>query len=91
MSDPIRSLARLIAETDTELLVADGFEQAFIGIVYRCADDPIACYDREKCLKILMKRDGMTEEEAEEFFEFNIGGAWVGDLTPCYLQVMSMN
>jgi hypothetical protein len=30
-------------------------------------------------------RDGMTWEEAEEYFEFNQMGAWVGDSTPCFL------
>jgi len=27
----------------------------------------------------------MTWEEAEEYFEFNQMGAWVGDSTPCFL------
>ena len=29
--------------------------------------------------------DGMTEEEAVEYFEFNIIGAWMGEETPCFL------
>jgi len=32
-----------------------------------------------------MKRDGMTEEEADEFFIFNIECAHVGDYTPIYM------
>jgi hypothetical protein len=27
----------------------------------------------------------MTEEDAEEFFEFNTQGAYVGKSTPCFL------
>ena len=27
----------------------------------------------------------MTNEEAIEFFEYNIQGAWVGEGTPCYV------
>jgi hypothetical protein len=26
----------------------------------------------------------MSHEEAEEFFEFNVIGSWVGDYTPCF-------
>lgn len=31
-----------------------------------------------------MTRDGMSLEDAEEFFEFNVIGSWVGDGTPCF-------
>ena len=31
------------------------------------------------------KRDGMTQEEALEFFEFNVVGAWVGEQTPIFV------
>jgi len=27
----------------------------------------------------------MTQEDAQEFFEFNQFGAWVGEGTPCFL------
>jgi hypothetical protein len=36
-----------------------------------------------------MERDGMTEEEAIEFFEFNVVGAYVGGGTPVYVRVGS--
>ena len=32
-----------------------------------------------------MTRDGMTYEEAIEFFEFNIKGSWMGEYTPVYI------
>ncbi len=46
---------------------------------------PLAVYDREKCLEILCKRDGVTYEEAEECFSFNTEGAWLGPNTPLVL------
>lgn len=71
---------------DETLLLADGFEGAFIGISSRGFNGPpCAVYDRNKCIGILMLRDGMTFEEAEEFFDFNVGGAWLGYQTPIYL------
>jgi hypothetical protein len=32
----------------------------------------------------------MTEDEAEEYFEFNVIGAWVGHGTPVFVQRMKM-
>ena len=49
----------------------DGFEDALIG--YECTlNDPVrAIYDVDKCIKILINRDGMTDKEAWEYFEYN--------------------
>ena len=30
-------------------------------------------------------KDGMTDEEAMEYFEFNVVGAWMGEGTPIFL------
>lgn len=70
------------------MLLADGFEAAFLGVINPIAvgHKAIAVYDRAKCIEILVERDGMTEEEAEEFFEFNTAGAYAGDQTPVYLE-----
>jgi hypothetical protein len=48
---------------------------------------PIVVYDSAKVIDILIERDGMTHEEAEEFFSFNIEGAWVGEQTPVWLRI----
>jgi len=42
-------------------------------------------YDAEKVIKVLMTMDEMTEEEALEYFEFNIVGAYVGEETPLFI------
>ena len=65
------------------VLLADGFEDAFIGIG-RQFGYPIAVYDRNKCVEILMK--DMSEEEAIEYFSFNVEGAYVGDKTPIFME-----
>jgi hypothetical protein len=61
----------------------DGYNDCIIGTCYRFGQEPIVAYSRNKIIKKLMKE--MTEEEAEEYFEFNIIGAWVGDKTPCFI------
>jgi len=56
------------------MLLADGFEDAFIGVAVRNGAE-CAVYDRDKCIKILIERDGMTEDEALDYFEYNVIGS----------------
>jgi hypothetical protein len=62
----------------------DGYDDCIVGIVERCKQSPIICYDKQKILEKHME-DGMNIDEAEEFFEYNKAGAWVGDKTPCFI------
>ena len=72
------------------MLLADGFEKAFVGVVHRYGlHVPVAAYNLEKCIEILMQ-DGMTREEAEEYFDFNVIGAWVGESTPFFIEPLSL-
>lgn len=71
-------------EGNEEVLLASGFEAAFLGIAWQF-NKPFAVYDRSLCIKILMERDGMSEDGADEFFEFNVQGAYVGEHTPAFL------
>lgn len=67
------------------LLEPASMDAAIVGLVSSCGSgDPVVCYDRSKVIAILMQ-DGMDEEEAEEFFEFNVIGAYMGPATPVYL------
>jgi hypothetical protein len=70
-----------------ELLVMDGYDDCIVGVVTRMGQDPIICYDTTKIISSLVSQ-GMTEEEAEEYFHFNQLGAWVGDHTPCFLTTL---
>ena len=64
-----------------KILLADGFDDAFIGIEYGIR----ALYDIDECVEILMERDDMNEDEAIEFFDFNVAGAYVGKHTPNFV------
>jgi len=73
---------------DTELLQADGFDEAIVGYAEVWTDKGrgiVMAYDREKCIDVLMERDGMDRDEAVEYFEFNVAGAYVGEMTPCFV------
>lgn len=66
-------------------LLADGFEKAFIGLG-RYGNKNLAVYDYEKCVLILMKKENWSEEEAIEWMEYNVVGAWVGEYTPVFVE-----
>ena len=70
---------------DEEFLLADGFDEAIIGV----DKDLIICYDQEKCIEILSK--DMSYEEASEYFWFNTVGAYVGDKTPKFIQLFKLD
>ena len=72
------------------MLIADGFDKAFIGIGHRAASQDVAVYDYHKCSKVLVRRDGMTLEEAYEWLDFNVVGSYVGDLTPIFVERISI-
>lgn len=80
----------MIREEEPELLLADGFEDAIVGLadgirLHSTGAAPVVVYDYEKCIQILMQTSSMSEEEAEEYFEFNTIGAWAGPETPIFL------
>lgn len=81
---------RINAVEDETFLKADGFDEAIIGTAYgttvRDDEGPVLVYDMQKCIDILM--DGavdMTREEAIEYFDFNVLGAFVGPQTPIFV------
>lgn len=66
---------------DETFLIADGFDEAIIGV-----DETTMrlIYSVKKCIDILM--NDMSEEDAIEYFNFNVSGAYVGDKTPIWCQ-----
>ena len=67
---------------DTELLTADGFNKAIIGVSEDFNQPIRLIYSVSKCLDILMV--DMEYDEAIEYFNFNVCGAYVGEKTPIW-------
>lgn len=78
----IESTLEQCLDDEEEVILADGFEEAFMGIA-RQFGKPFAVYSFEKCLEILQRE--MTEEDAIEYFYYNVEGAWVGENTPAFM------
>ena len=71
--------------SDDALSLGEEFETAVIGLARR-ADRIVLVYSSERVIDILMAGGIESEEEAQEFFEFNVTGAYHGSGTPyfCY-------
>jgi hypothetical protein len=81
-------LSEILEEKCPEALLADGFENAILGISYRCGSNPVVSYDYWKCIAILEKEHNMTIDDAIEYFEFNVVGAYVGEGTPTFVETL---
>lgn len=67
--------------------MADGFDDAIIGM--ECSGDvPRVVYSIQLMVHVLCERDGMTEDDAIDFINYNVVGAYVGEGTPIYVDVM---
>ena len=77
-------IRKTVAEYNEEALFMDGFDDAIVGICSQFGRPPVAAYDKEKVIKILMKN--MSREEAEEFWEYNQIGSWMGENTPVFIE-----
>ena len=67
-------------------ITVDGFDSAKIGVMSRAGQDDIFVYDYQRCIAILMERDQLSEEDAEEWMEVNVVSAWIGDWTPGFVR-----
>ncbi len=67
-------------------VILSDLDNAIIGIVEDFNGRRIL-YSKEKILNILMVRDGMSMDEAEEFYDYNILGLYAGEQNPVFLDL----
>jgi len=73
-----------LMEDNPAALFADGFDDAIIGVARRCSQPTLVAYSYSKAVAILCEQ-GLSHEEATEYMEFNVVGAWVGENTPVWI------
>ena len=90
--DPIRATIHIVSggndmegHYNGQRLKVDGHDDAVIGMGNSFGRSHVLIYDSEKIIQKLMKRDKMTYEEAQEFFEFNIVGSYNGPGMPIFV------
>jgi hypothetical protein len=71
-------------EDDTLFLEPAMFDEAILGIAESAGMQAVVAYDRQVCIEVLMRMD-MDRDEAEEYFEFNVAGSYMGEGTPVFI------
>lgn len=77
-----------LAEENPEAVFFTGLEDAIVGIARQWSKKPLVVYDAERIIRIFEERDGMTREDAEEFYSFNVACVWAGEGTPLILETV---
>jgi hypothetical protein len=73
-----------IDDMDPDLLMLPPeFDEAVLGMAERAGGLMVVAYDRSRVVDVLQR--GMPRELAEEWYEFNIVQAWMGEGTPLFI------
>ena len=87
MNEFLEGLAMIYGD-DVETMMMDvTLDEAFIGIATTFGEKIRAVYDINKVIDLL-QRQGMTYEEAEEYFDYKIVGAYEGEQAPIFMHTM---
>jgi len=68
-------------DLDETTLFAEGLDDAILGVETRSRR---IIYSIQAVLNVFMSRDDMSYDDALEFFDFNIGDAYMGEQTPIW-------
>lgn len=74
-----------VKEKFPEMVFFDDLDEAFIGISRIPGEDYVACYSYSKIKEIMIK-GGMNGQDADEYIEYNVLGAYVGPGTPLVIE-----
>lgn len=81
-----RDIMEELHQLNPDVLEADGFRPAIIGYTMSHSMKPVLVYDADHCCEILME-DGMSDDEAWEYLEYNTFGAYMGPDTPIFVRL----
>ena len=83
-----KRILEVLTNENPDAIVYEDMDDALIGI-YRgdlarqdMQDNSIAVYSYVKVIETYIKRDGMSEEVAVEFYDFNVAGGYIGEYQP---------
>ena len=80
----------LCEDVGEELMFWEGLDDAIVGTTLNKDCATIVVYDHDKCIQCLMEH-GMNHIDAIEFFDYNILGAYIGELTPEIIRTVHWN
>lgn len=79
-------IEEFVESFNEDALMMDGYDDCIVGMIERFGNVPYVAYDYGKVIDKLIA-EGMTSEEAEEYLQYNMLGAYVGESTPCFIHI----
>lgn len=94
-SHPMISFVKYIDESwndlskyNNEMLFFNDYSaNSLVGLLFKHETNIVAVYDDHLCVQSLIE-EGMGEEEAIEYFEYNTRGSYVGENSPVFLTLL---
>lgn len=80
----MRGSDMISCEEMDEMIIFPDFDDCVAGYCIRFGQPLIIIYDYPKVIEKLIS-EGMNEEEALDWFNFNTIGTWAGETTPAFL------
>jgi len=87
--EKLERVRQMVAEwmgPDDEVAFFDGLEDAIIGVASQYTQPPLVVYDERAIIDHFIDEEHMTEEEALDWYGYNVADLWVGDGTPLILK-----
>lgn len=75
----------LIDEIAEGAIILDGFDDCIIGLTEEFGNNIRILYSTQKIIDKLLIDSEMTEEDAWEYYSFNIVGGYYGEQNPIFL------
>jgi hypothetical protein len=82
------SLDELSKYNNEMLFLNDYNANSLVGVCFRDGKKVVSVYDDYLCIQSLVESDGMEDEDAIEYFEYNTRGSYVGENTPAFLTLL---
>jgi hypothetical protein len=82
------SLDKLSKYNNEMLFLNDYNANSLVGVCFRHEKKVVSVYDDYLCIQSLVESDGMEDEDAIEYFEYNTRGSYVGENTPAFLTLL---
>ena len=80
-------IKEILEAINPDAVVLEGFNAAIIGICSRPGMEDVLAYNKSMILEILEIDHNMEEDEALEYYSYNIAGMWTGDGTPVFIDI----
>lgn len=81
----MRDYIKEMEEMGDSAIIIDGYDDCIVGIGTAFGRGYFFIYSEPLIIQKLIKEDGMSIEEAIEFYEYNILGSYIGEEMPVFV------